>query len=133
MLVGGGPSTAMAIMNNLVQIDIAKRSWALDHNITNAVQITEQDLAGYLPRRRGSNELVIPVVGEQYSVKPLGTPPEARLTRAFGNFPKGTVIRLGTDGHGYETIPPNLAGQRMGVSRSTEETNRTSSAAGSRR
>jgi len=121
------------IVNNLKQIDLAKQGWAFDHSITGAVQVTEQDLAAYFPHREGSNGLVIPVAGEQYAINLLGASPEARLTRGFGRFPKGALIRLGAGGLGYETIPPNLAVRRAGANPSAEVTNHLPPTAGSRR
>ncbi|MGA2544010.1 MAG: hypothetical protein ABSG78_20870 [Verrucomicrobiota bacterium] len=130
-LADGGRAKIPMIVSNLKQIDLAKQVWASDHKITGAVQITEQDLSPYFSKDRGSNGLVIPVDGEQYAVNPFGSPPEAQLTRDMGKLPKGTVIRLGSNG--VERIPPNLAAPRTGAYRSAAETNGQSSATGSRR
>jgi len=125
-LVGGGPAKGSLIEDNLKYIYLAKQLWASDHSMTKAVQVTEQDLTPY-------TDIIRRVDGEQYTINPIGTPPEAQLMRALKPWPKGTVIRLREDGRGQEIILPGIAVQAAAAAPSSKETNGTSSAAGSAR
>jgi hypothetical protein len=58
-----------ACINNLRQIDAAKREWALENNKTNGDTPTKEDLMPYLSRWP-----VCPA-GGTYSINPVGTPP----------------------------------------------------------
>lgn len=133
--VGGGPSKRNRIINNLRQIDGAKQFWALQHPATGAMQLTTQDLPPYLRhlgRARSRDGFVAPVDGERYTINALDVLPEAQLSRALGNLPAGTTIRLEEDEHA-KSVEPNPSVQQAGASRSTQETNQTSSATGPRR
>jgi hypothetical protein len=129
-LVGGGPAKVPMIVNNLKQIDLAKEIWASDHKITNAVQVTNKDLAAYLRPVDGSN-LVRPVDDERYVINPVGAPPEALLTRQLGKLPKGTIIRLGSNG--VQKILPNLTVPQSETSHPATQTNGQPAETGSRR
>ncbi len=104
-LVKSGPGKATGILRNLRQLDAAKRQWAQDQNATGAVEITPEDLAPYLevPPNKG---WVTPVAGERYFLKSLAESPVAELTRKLEGWPKGTVLRLGTNAE-LEVIPPS--------------------------
>jgi len=127
-LVGGGPAKLTMIVSNLRHLDLAKEFWASDHKTNGAVQPTKQDLQPYLGR---SNDFLRPVDDEQYVINPVGYPSEALLTRQFGTLPKGTIIRIGSNG--VERIMPELAVPQTGASRSVAQTNGQSSETGSRR
>ena len=115
----GRPKSKMyTIRSNLIQIERMKQMWASDRGVTGSVQITEQDLAPYA-YGYSSNGLVRPVIGERYIIHPLGIGPEAQITRAYKNWPAGTVIRLWMDRDPpFHIILPNHSIQRMGTSRS---------------
>lgn len=93
-LAGGGPSTRGKILSNLKQIDVLKQLWASDHSLTNTVEMSEQDLASYLPQGHRLNEIIKPIIGELYRINPLGVSPEAILTQRLGKYPAGASIRL---------------------------------------
>ena len=103
---------AMAIINNLRQIQAAKSQWAFERGITNeAASVSEADILFYL--RGGTNKpLITPVEGEEYVINPLNVSPEARLTKeitssAWGKLPKGTIIRFGESGAEEIVFPTN--------------------------
>jgi hypothetical protein len=99
--VRSGTTKTNGIINNLRQLDGAKQQWALDHNQTGAVVVTKDDVAPYLRQPDGWVESV---AGESYSLRTLVESPEAQLTRQVDGQPKGTVVRLGTNG--IEIISP---------------------------
>ena len=72
--------------------------WGIDHHQTGAVAVTWEDLAPYLKADRDVHGGMKSVAGEVYMLKTLTQPPEAVLTRKLGDRPKGTVLRLGTNG-----------------------------------
>jgi hypothetical protein len=109
-------------------IDSAKNGWAVEHGITNQVQmsqfsrpLTEADIAPLLTRS-GTDDVNLgfnrdgtlhPIAGEIYTINNLGAPPEAKLTckEKFGKeiLPAGTIIRLTINAANgvYEVILPN--------------------------
>jgi hypothetical protein len=111
---------AIRIINNLHQIDLAKEMWARDHIATGSVQVSAQDLGPYLSPRRGTNELVTPVVGERYVINPTGVEPQAQLTHSVGRWPSGAVIRL----YGQPTILLPKQGGANGRQPPLSDTNR---------
>jgi len=129
-----GPRHTVRIVENLKQLYAAKQMWASDNGATGSVQVSEQDLAPYFQSPYGgARPLYSNVAGEVYTVNPIGVSPEARLTRKLSRFfPEGAVIRLGPGGHGFEILPPKQGGAN-GRQPFSSETNRTSSAAASRR
>ena len=130
MLGGSRKSIVISVVNNLKQIELAKEMWASDRSPTGALQVSAQDLAIYMGQPLGSSNLVRSVMGERYIINPLGVAPEAQLARDSGRWPSGTVIRL----HGPPTmLLPNQQSGANGRQPSGSETNRASSAAGSRR
>jgi hypothetical protein len=132
-LSGGGPSKTVRIINNLRQIELMKEMWASDHGVTGSVQVSEQDLALYV-YGYSSNGLARQVVGERYIIHPLGVGPEAQLTRGYGKWPAGTVIRLRPDTNQlFGIFLPKEQGGVNGSQPFSSDTNRTPAAAGSRR
>ncbi len=118
--VHGGSTKFMGILNNLRQIDAAKKEWALERGLTNAFQlnrvVTERDLAPYLlPVYTHNQEFGNPAFGELYFIRDLNQSPEAVLTRKLSEryinstLPKGTIIRLapGPGSVCYEIISPD--------------------------
>lgn len=89
----GGPSRLTKILNNLRQIDVAKQMWAQDHHATNSTSVSPADIAPYLPKSK-SNQLVSAAVDERYIINAVGVGPEAQLTRSFGKWRPGTIIRF---------------------------------------
>lgn len=89
-----------AMVNNLRQLDGAAEQWAIDHDQTGAVLVTEADLTNYLRRS------LEPIAGERYVLRPLPQSPEVVLTREVEGRPKGTVICFTTNGE-VRFIPPN--------------------------
>jgi hypothetical protein len=102
--VRSGPSKTTGIVNNLRQLDGAKREWARDHNPTGAVEVTREDIAPYLAVPPGKG-WVKPVAGERYVLKSPAESPVAELTREVEGRPKGAILRLGTN-TAAEIIPP---------------------------
>ena len=96
--VGGGPSKTSIIFSHLQQLDGAVQMWGIDHHQTGAVAVTWEDVAPYLKTDRDVHGGMKSVAGEVYVLKTLTQPPEAVLTRKLGDRPKGTVLRLGTNG-----------------------------------
>ena len=86
------PRKTYRIFHNLRRINMAVEQWALEHNQTNPVPVTKNDITPYLER------WVKPVAGETYTLKTTLEPAEAELTRDFEGHPKGTVFRLRTNG-----------------------------------
>jgi len=93
-------SKTMAIINNLRQLDSAMQQSAFEHGKTGAVVVTEQDVLPYL------RYSLKPIAGERYVFKTLSQPPEAQLTHRFEGRPKGSVLRLNTNGT-FDVILPN--------------------------
>jgi hypothetical protein len=94
--IHNGPGKTTGVFSNLRQLDGAIQMWAVDHHATGAVVVSRQDVAPYL--RATPEGWVKPVAGEVYFVKSLAQSPEAVLTREVDGRPKGTVLRLGTNG-----------------------------------
>jgi hypothetical protein len=63
------------------------------------VVVTWEDVAPYL---RNAPK---PVDGEVYVLKTLTQSPDAVLTRKLGERPKGTILRLGTNGNLQVVLP----------------------------
>jgi len=121
------------ISSNLQRIDLAKQMWASDYAATNGATVPEQDLVEYLRPRPGSTGLVEAVDSEVYRRNAVGTPPEARLERAFGSrFPKGTLVRWRTN-VGCEILLPNGHGGTNDWQPLYSRTNRISPTAAPRR
>jgi hypothetical protein len=118
-LTGGGHTKDSLIEDNLKQIYSAKQMWAEDQGIANGVQVTETDLIPYCGKIKAVDD-------EQYSINPIGTPPEAKLTRAMKPWPQGTIMRLLADGKGRDIILPGSAGAPNPASPSAKATNGTS-------
>jgi hypothetical protein len=96
--VRGGPGKITFITNNLRQLDAAVQLWAMDHHPTGDVLVTRQDIAPYLKAYPELHGWVKQIRGEQYILKPITESPEAVLTCEVDGRPKGTVIRLATNG-----------------------------------
>ena len=102
-----GPRTSKihAIVSNLQQLEGAVQMWGIDHHQTGAVAVTWEDVAPYLradPHVQGGMKSE---AGEVYVLKTLTQPPEAVLTRKLGDRPKGTVVRLETNGDFQIVLP----------------------------
>jgi hypothetical protein len=95
---GSRTSKTHAIESNLRQLDGAVQMWGFEHQKTGAVAVTWEDVAPYLKTDRDVHGGMKSVAGEVYVLKTLTQPPEAVLTRKLGDRPKGTVLRLGTNG-----------------------------------
>jgi hypothetical protein len=95
---GSRTSKTHAIESNLRQLDGAVQMWGFEHQKTGAVAVTLEDVAPYLRADRDVHGGMKSVAGEVYVLKTLTQPPEAVLTRKLGDRPKGTVLRLGTNG-----------------------------------
>jgi len=96
--VRSGTSKTNAIINNLRQIDGAKQLWAIEHGRTGAVLVTTQDIAPYFRHDQAKEGFLKAVAGERYVIGTLVESPEAQLTREVDGRPKGTLLRLGTNG-----------------------------------
>jgi hypothetical protein len=96
--VGGGPSKTVVIVSKLQQLEGAIQMWGIDRHQTGAVVVTWEDVAPYLRADRDVHGGMKSAAGEVYVLKTLTQPPEAVLTRKLGDWPKGTVLRLGTNG-----------------------------------
>ncbi len=131
-LAGSTKAKLPQIISNLRQLDLSKEMWASDHSATAGALVSEQDLAKYLGPRVSSTGLVVSVDSETYSLNPIGTPPEARLEKSIGRFPKGMLMRWSTNG-GCEILLPNPQGGANGWQPLHSGTNRTSAAAATRR
>lgn len=130
--IHSGPSTMSRIINNLRQIQGAKEQWALENHETNDVVVTREMLNGVFPHG-GYDAFVRPVAHERYTINTLWKPAEAELTKKVdGYYPRGTLVRLGTNTH-EEIILPNQQGGANGRQPFSSDTNRTSAAAASRR
>ena len=105
--VGGGHSKTVGIEHNLRQLDGAVQQWGIDHHQTGAVVVTWENVAPYLKAAPEVHSGMKPVDGEVYVVKDLMHSPEAVLTRKLGERPKGTVLRLGTNGALEIILPKN--------------------------
>jgi hypothetical protein len=121
--VHSGPSKISGIISHLRQIDAAKQQWAIDHGITNAMQLnrelTTNELAPYLLASFVRRDFGDPICSERYFVKRLNETPEAELTQNLREhswpsnwkLPKGTtIILVGYDAKyflpGQESKPP---------------------------
>jgi len=121
--VHSGPSTMNGIVHNLRQIQGAKEQWAFENHETNDIVVTRTMLDGMFGPR-GYDAFVRPVARERYTINTLWKPAEAALTREVdGRYPRGTLVRLGTNAH-EEIILPNQQGGA-----NSSKTNRTSGAA----
>ncbi len=116
-LSGSRKSILAGVHSNLIALDRAKQAWASEHGATNGFPVSEADVG--FPR---------PVVGETYTVNPIGVLPEVRLGKAVGKYAKGTVLRLGRAG--LEVVP-NEGGAANRSQPVSPGTNRSPSAAGS--
>jgi len=77
------------IFNNLWIIEGAKEQWAVENKKGPGARATEEDLAPFI---RGGK--VLPVVGETYSINPIGIPATAKAPIRVGNYPPGATITL---------------------------------------
>jgi len=102
---GSHRSKTNEIVNNLRQLDGAVQQWGRDHQKTGAVAVAWADVAPYLKASPEVRGVMKSVAGEVYVLKDLTHPPEAVLTRKLGERPKGTILRLGTNGE-LEVILP---------------------------
>jgi hypothetical protein len=119
----GGSTKLNGIINHLRQIDAAKQEWAIEHGLTNTVQldrvVTEKDLAPLLlPVYTQHEDFGNPRFGELYLIRNLNQPSEAILTQKLteryvdSSLPKGAIIRLDSEAEkqsyeGYEIILPD--------------------------
>jgi hypothetical protein len=111
--VHSGPSTMSRIIQNLRQIQGAKEHWAFENHETNDIVVTREMLDATFGRG-GYDRFVMPILHERYSINTLWKPAEAELTRKVdGYYPRGTVVRLGTNAH-QEIILPNQQGGANG-------------------
>ena len=95
---GSRTSKTHAIESNLRQLDGAVAYWGIEHHQTGAVAVTWKDVALYLKADPDVHGGMKSVAGEVYVLKTLTQSPEAVLTRKLADKPKGTVLRLGTNG-----------------------------------
>ena len=102
---GSRTSKIHAIVSNLQQLEGAVQMWGIDHHQTGAVAVTWEDVAPYLRADRDVHGGMKSVAGEVYVLKTLTQPPEAVLTRKLDERPKGTVLRLGTNGDVQIVLP----------------------------
>ena len=98
-------SKTHAIESNLRQLDGAVQYWGIQHHQTGAVVVTWEDVAPYLKAQADVHGGMKSVAGEVYVLKTLTQSPEAVLTRKLGEKPKGTVLRLGTNGDLQSVLP----------------------------
>jgi len=128
MLGGSKKPVLLRVVNNLKQIDLAKQWWALDHGASNGVQVSFQDLAPYLGQGNTLTGVIVSVLSETYTPNPIGIPPEARLGKGVGRFPKDTSLRWSTN-RGSEVLLPSLQGESNNWQPTYSITNRTPAAA----
>ena len=126
--VSNGPTKHTLIWNRLRQLDAAKERWTLEKGIAEGIEPSMPDLTPYLQEGFWDR----PVAGERCIINGRGTPVQALLTRRVGDYPSGTTLELTLDGVLVEKAP-NQVGAANGSQPIRSETNRTSSAAGSRR
>jgi hypothetical protein len=118
--IHGGSTKLLGIVNHLRQIDAAKQEWAIEHGLTNSVQlnriVTEKDLAPLLlPLYTQHQDFGNPGFGELYLIRNLNQPSEAVLTQKLieryvnSSLPKGTIIRLYQESENgeYEIVLPD--------------------------
>jgi len=84
------PALANTIANNLRILEDAKEEWALDHHQANGAPPTPADLAPYLKR----GEFPRPVVGEIYTITPVGELNTATLTQGIARWKAGQVLTV---------------------------------------
>ena len=96
--VSRGSNKTNVIISNLQQLEGAVQMWGFEHQKTGAVVVTWEDVAPYLRAERDVHGGMKSVASEVYVLKTLTQPPEAVLTRKLDERPKGTVLRLGTNG-----------------------------------
>jgi hypothetical protein len=105
------------IFNRLRQIDGAKQQWAYEHNQTNDVVVTKEDLATLFrgwSDKRYPDAWFKPLAGELYTINTLCKSPEAVLTRKVERLPKGTVLRFGTNLNEEIILPNKITGANAG-------------------
>ena len=98
-------SKTNAIVNNLQQLFVAVQYWGIQHQQTGAVAVTWEDVALYLRATPEAHGRMKSVAGEIYVLNPLAQSPEAVLTRELDGRPRGTVLRLGTNGDHQIILP----------------------------
>ena len=85
----------LSIVVNLRNLDGAIQVWALDHGVTNVTAEPRwDDLLPYLSHRQKPK----PEAGEHYVLGRLCDGPHAVLTREWLKYPKGTIMRVATNG-----------------------------------
>ncbi|MFN0067259.1 MAG: competence type IV pilus major pilin ComGC [Limisphaerales bacterium] len=77
------------LLSNLRVIDNAKDLWALETNKGTGDTPTPDEIKVYLR----NNEMPRPVVGETYTINPVGTPAFAVTSRKLGTNAPGVEIR----------------------------------------
>jgi len=75
------------VINNLRIIEGAKDQWAIENRKSDGAGVTERDLETYI---RGGR--VRPIVGETYSINPVGQPATAKAPVRLGEYPAGAAI-----------------------------------------
>jgi prepilin-type N-terminal cleavage/methylation domain-containing protein len=80
-----------AIINNLRVIENAKDTWALEYRKGTGDTPADSDIAQYL-----RNNVFPPalVVGETYTINPVGTPASARTPVKLGSYAPNSTITL---------------------------------------
>jgi len=106
--LGLGPTRGYSAINsvavNLRSLDRAIQTWALDKGVTNVTASPAwNDIFPYLMNGQKPK----PLAGEQYVPGRLCDGPSAILTRKFLNHPKGTIIRIATNGQVEFLKPTN--------------------------
>lgn len=76
------------ISQNLRAIEDSKQQWALESRIATGVVPTEADIAPYLKKA----SLPLAVVGEVYTINPVGTPASTTLPVQLGTVAAGTTL-----------------------------------------
>ena len=93
---GLGPHTSKTnlILNRLRAIDAAKQEWVTAHPDVKAEEISRQDLRPYLSGGFWKES----VAGEEYLIRGVTEPAEARLTKPVDSIPENASVRWGADG-----------------------------------
>ena len=90
----------LGIVNTLRQIDAAKQQYAIEHMSLPDTVLSREQLLEYLHENSWNPHA-------DYHINAIGVLPEAVLPSRFDNLPAKTIIRIQTNGPGYQIIPPS--------------------------
>jgi hypothetical protein len=90
----------LGIVNTLRQIDGAKQQYAIEHHSPPETVLSWEQLLQYIPDSFWNPHAT-------YKINAVSEAPEAVLPAAFDHLPANTIIRLQTNGTGYQIISPN--------------------------